>query len=212
MSASASGGSSGGPGREPVARCEARHRLDQRAKAGFLAVGAGLAEAGNAADDQARVARQQDVRAEADALQRAGPEVLDQGVRIFDQPQQDVLGAVLAQVEPDALLVAAIRFPVNFKSLDDPVPQRIAARRPFDLDHLGAEVGKLQRQHVAGDEARHIENAEPVERAFPGRIEFLHGRMSLRLHSVSEWRGAMVYRQRTGSKARLNARLGKVAK
>ena len=39
----------------------------------------------------------------------------------------------------------------------------------FDLDHLGAEVGKLQAEHVAGDEPREIEHANAVERALAGR-------------------------------------------
>ena len=35
----------------------------------------------------------------------------------------------------------------------------------LELDDLGAEVGELERQHVAGDQAGEVEHAQAVERA-----------------------------------------------
>jgi hypothetical protein len=57
---------------------------------------------------------------------------------------------------------------------DPPLAQRIAAIRAFDLDHLGAEIGQLQAQHVAGDEPREIEHAHAVERTFCLRAKGPH--------------------------------------
>src|SRR5262249_22083884 len=39
------------------------------------------------------------------------------------------------------------------------------------LDDIGAEVGKLQREHVARDQPRQIEDADAVERAGRCRVE-----------------------------------------
>src|ERR1700693_5222312 len=47
----------------------------------------------------------------------------------------------------------------------------VAPRRRLDLDDGGAEIGELERQHVAGDQAREIEHAHAVERAPGARIE-----------------------------------------
>ena len=64
-------------------------------------------------------------------------------------------------------------------SFDAPVAQRIALARVLDLDHFGAEVRELQAQHVAGDEAREIEHADAVERAFGVGTEGAHSGMIL---------------------------------
>jgi hypothetical protein len=45
-----------------------------------------------------------------------------------------------------------------------PVAQRVARRR-LDLDDVGAEIGELEREHVAGDEPRQIEHAHAGERS-----------------------------------------------
>ena len=50
-------------------------------------------------------------------------------------------------------------------ALDAPVAQRIALAGVLDLDHLGAEVGELQGEHVARDQARQIEHDDAVEGA-----------------------------------------------
>src|SRR5690349_8182223 len=49
-------------------------------------------------------------------------------------------------------------------ALDPPVAQRVAALRVLDLDDLGAVIGELQAQHVAGDEARQVDRADALER------------------------------------------------
>ncbi len=51
-----------------------------------------------------------------------------------------------------------------------PVAQRIARGR-LDLDDVGAEIGELERQHVAGDQPRQVEHAHAGERSGGGRVE-----------------------------------------
>ena len=146
---------------------KAAHRLDQGAEAGQRRVGPGLAEARHPHDDEARIAPVQDTRAEPHLLQRAGAEILDQDVGGRDQRQQRVLGRGVAEVQHDGALVARIGLPMQFLAAVAPVAQRVARRR-LDLDDVGAEIGELKRQHVAGDEPRQIEHAHAGER--PGGV------------------------------------------
>ena len=84
-SVSAIGGSSGGAVGLAVDRREPAHRLGHRGEAGLRRVRPVLAEAGHAQHDEARVAREQHVGAEAEALERAGPEVLDEHVGVVGE-------------------------------------------------------------------------------------------------------------------------------
>ncbi len=119
--------------------------------------------------------RVQHLGAEPHALERARPIVLDQHVAALDQLEQQLLAARVAQVERDALLVAGIDLPVQRLAADLPVAQRIALAGVLDLDHLGAEIGQLQRQHVAGDQPRQVEDRDAVERAACGGVVGGHG-------------------------------------
>jgi hypothetical protein len=47
--------------------------------------------------------------------------------------------------------------------LHAPGAQRIAAIRVLDFDDLGAEIGQLEREHVARDETGKVEHADAVE-------------------------------------------------
>ncbi len=107
----------------------------------------------------------QRVRAKTHALQRAGTIVLDQHMRGVGELQQQLARLRVAQVQRQALLVARVGLPEERLAADLPVAQRIALARVLDLDHLGAEVGQLQRQHVARDEARQVEHDDAFKRA-----------------------------------------------
>ena len=74
------------------------------------------------------------------------------------------------QVQHERALVARVGLPKQRLPVVAPVAQRIAARR-LDLHHLGAEIAELEREHVAGDEAREIEHAHAVERPLARSIE-----------------------------------------
>ena len=150
--------------REAVLRSEARHRLDQRAEAGTVAIRSVLTEAGDAHDDQLRIARVQHVRPEPHLLQRAGAVVLDQHLRRRQQVEQYVASCLRPQVQRQALLVPRIDFPVQALALPAPGAQRIADFGVLDLDDLGALVGELQADHVAGDQARQVHHADAGQR------------------------------------------------
>ncbi len=70
-----------------------------------------------------------------------------------------------AQVQRHALFVARIDLPVDADPVGLPGAQRVAPFRVLDLDHLGAEIGELQADHVARHEPRHVDDPHPVERA-----------------------------------------------
>ena len=52
-----------------------------------------------------------------------------------------------------------------------PGAQRVADFRVLDLDDLGALVGQLQADHVAGDQAGQVYDPDPVQRHGRGRVE-----------------------------------------
>ena len=90
---------------------EAAHRLGEGAEAGPGRVGAGLAEAGHAGDDEPRVGGVQGGRSEVPAFEGAGPEVLDEDVGVGREPQQERRLLRAAEVDGDGALVATQRLP-----------------------------------------------------------------------------------------------------
>src|SRR6266566_1156148 len=119
------------------------------------------------------------VRAERHLLERAGAEILDEHVGALGEPQQRLLPARDAQIEHDRALVAGVNLPEQRLAVVEPIAQRVAVRR-LDLGHFGAEIGELQREHVAGDEPRQIDDAHALERPALGWIEPDH----FALHAV----------------------------
>ena len=84
-SVSAIGGGSGGPSGAPFSAANPDIPSATVAKPGRFGVRAVLAEAGDPRDHQPRVAVEQRVGREAEALERAGPEVLDEHVGVVDE-------------------------------------------------------------------------------------------------------------------------------
>src|SRR5262245_14726378 len=82
----------------------------------------------------------------------------------LEELEQQFLPLRLAQVERQAQLVARVGLPEQRATLDVPGAQGIALAGFLDLDHLGPEIGELQRQHVAGDKPRQVEHRDTVER------------------------------------------------
>jgi hypothetical protein len=58
----------------------------------------------------------------------------------------------MAQIKRQAQFVARVSFPKQRAALNAPIAQGVALARLLNLDHLGTEICKLQRQHVAGNE------------------------------------------------------------
>ena len=127
MSASAVGGKHRLAVGKAGARGIARHALDQRAEAGPVAIGAVLAPARDAHDDQA---------AGCARCSSAGPSPIFSSVpgrkfsistsALGDQVEQQLAAARLAQGQRHALLVAGVELPVDADAVGLPGAQRVA--------------------------------------------------------------------------------------
>ncbi len=90
---------------------EPAHRLGQGREPGTAGVGAVLPEAGHAQDDEPGVAADEVVRREAEPLERAGAEVLDEHVGAVDEAAHVRQAVVGLEVEHDAALAPADELP-----------------------------------------------------------------------------------------------------
>jgi hypothetical protein len=88
---------------------EAAERLGERAEARFLALRAGLAEAGDAHDHEAGIDLVQQLGAETPALEPTRPEVLDEHVGPVAEPPHDRAIGLVVEIERRDALVAADR-------------------------------------------------------------------------------------------------------
>ena len=145
----------------------AAHRLHDHVEGGPRRVGPGLAEARDRRDDQRRMPRVQDVPAEAELRQHAGPVVLDQNVRARDELGEDRAVAVGGEVERDALLAAVQRHEVGRLAVEErpDLARVVAVSGPLDLDHARAELGQHQRAVRPRQHARQIDHRDSGERA-----------------------------------------------
>src|SRR5699024_5028895 len=128
---------------------EARVAFGHGRETGSGGHGTGLAECGDADEDEFRVGLLEDVRAQPPLLQGAGTEVLEQDVRTADEFDHGLAPLFGAQVEFDGLLIAIDRA-VEHRGragLEPPIADLVACLRAFDLDHLGAEVGECEESH-----------------------------------------------------------------
>jgi hypothetical protein len=130
-------------------------RLKQRTKAGAIGIRASLPETADFHDDEARIERMQCGIVETGGFHCPRPKTFNKNMRRRDQPPQQALTIVSAQVEPDTPLVARIYLPPQWNPGLPPVPQRITRLR-FQLDDIRAEVGELSGQHVSGHQAGQV--------------------------------------------------------
>ena len=146
MSASASGGSSRRPVGEAIEMGIARHRLDQRAEAGTVALRARPVPSRKCAGSRVSGLM---------ACSASGPKPHFSSVpgtkfststwALGDQRAGRRRGLVLADVERDRALVARIDLPEGLDAVGAPVPQVVALLRMLDLDDVGAVIGEQQR-------------------------------------------------------------------
>ena len=143
------------------------HGFADHAEPRPIPVRAGLAVAGDAQHDQARIDRRQRLVSQPPALQRARAEVLDQHVRVPDQPAHDVLSFGAAKVDRHGALVARLDLPPDRRAVvqQPPLAQRVAGSRRLDLDRVGAEVGQGLAGERPGDQLAELEHAKTGERA-----------------------------------------------
>jgi len=92
--------------------------------------------------DQPGVCGCEGVIPQSKLLHDAGPVILEQHVGTGDELEQDRSALVRAQVELNAALAAVVGDEIRAVLLAAEGPERIAALRMLDLDHLRAE-GRL---------------------------------------------------------------------
>ena len=151
----------------PVDVAEAGDRLAARRKARTVAIAAALAVARDARVDAARVASVHLLGADAPALHRARPEVLDDHVGARAQLGRDLLPARLPQVERDGALVAREHRPperVVVVAQLSPLPHRIARGGSLDLHDVGAEVRQQRADVRPGQQLPELDRAQAGER------------------------------------------------
>jgi len=158
---------------------------------GAVPVGAGLAEAGDRAEHQPRIERQQCRRVQTVAGQVADLVVLDHHVRATGQFPDQVLALGTGDVDADRALVAVRAqvvgrlggvLAVAILQVGRPPPSGVIAPRmaafgwAFDLDDVGAEVGQGLRAPGPGQHAGEIQDAHALQghRGGTGGVRFAH--------------------------------------
>jgi hypothetical protein len=144
-------------------RHQPAHALGDLVEAGALRIGTGLAEAGNARKDDARIDLAQHLVVDPQPFLDVGPEVLDHHVGLLDHFLEggDALGRL--EVERDAALVA---MQVHEIRAVPGAAQRLAGVQGggrFDLDDVRAPIGELTHASGAGADPGQIEHGKTAE-------------------------------------------------
>ncbi len=156
---------------------EARQRLGQRGEARPAGVGAVLAEAGDAGDDQPRVARRAGRRAPARAA-RACRVGSSRPARRRSRPARRIraesAGSFRSRTTLRLLRPASFHQRVTSSVGVAPPhgPRGVAEHGPLDLDHVGTEVGEVAGAPRPGHDRGAVDHAQVGER--PGRCRFGH--------------------------------------
>ncbi len=141
---------------------------------GPITLGAAVAETADAQHHQPRVEVVHPSGREAEAVEHAGPEVLQQDVGPLDQRGQHRDAVVALQVQRDGLLVAVGRQEVG--RLPFPAALGVDERRPpapgvvtrpggLDLHDTGAEVAQHHAGVGAGEGAGEVDDEGSVQRS-----------------------------------------------
>ena len=131
--------------------------------AGAPGVGSVLAEAGDAAVDDARVAGAAGVVVDAEASLDVGAVVLDDDVGALDQGEEDLDGLGLLEVEGEGALVAVQVEEVGGLAGAGDAFALSGDFGLLDLEHVGAPVAELSGGGGAGAGAGEVEDEEVVE-------------------------------------------------
>src|SRR3546814_3781987 len=111
--------------------------------------------------DQARIALADHGIVEAQALHRAGREILDQHVGLLEQPADDLMAFRRFEVDREAAFVAVeIAEIAETEALE--IARRITLRRRLDLDDFRTEISEdnpAGRPHHGVDEIKHANTA-----------------------------------------------------
>ena len=118
--------------------------------------------------DQPRVAGEQVAGRQAEALERARPEVLDEHVGLGDEVADEGEVVGILEVGDDRALVAVGQLPPQALAVALVAPRHVAqavAAGPLDLDHVGAEVGEVAGAVRSGEHGRQVDDPDVGERA-----------------------------------------------
>ncbi len=150
-------------------RHDAGHALRDLVDRRPLGIGAVLAETGDAAIDDARIALPHGFEIDAEAPGDAGPHVLDNDVGRFRQSHQDFAAFVGLQVQRDGALVAMQVLEIRTVAAAHQFADLVVSRRRLDPDHVGAPVGQRAHAGRAGARQGQVDDLEARQRQ-PGRL------------------------------------------
>ena len=152
---------------------EARHRLGQGAEPGPVAIGPGLAEAGDPGHHQPGVALMQGLPSQSPPLQCPRPEVLDEHVGTVEQPQHGLPAPRMGELDGDAPLVAVgVGPPERDPVLLPAEASQVVAARVLDLDHIRAVVGEQRGRDRPGEDGGRVHY---LDRRQGGGVAVRHG-------------------------------------
>ena len=152
---------------------EAAHALRHQVIAGARRVGPGLAEAGDRAVDQPRALGREARIVEAELLEAADLEVLEQHVGARRELLDDALALGGLEVELDRALAAIGAVEIGGAQMAAvgrrherraPAAGVVAGALALDLDHVGAEIGQNLAGPRPGQDAGKLENAHTGQR------------------------------------------------
>ena len=150
------------PGK-PVIDIRPAHALRDLIDPGPLRIRPGLAEAGDAAIDDALVDLLDGFVIDAEAELHLGAEILDDHIGLLGQLHKDRLAVRAFQVEREAALVAVQVLEIEpFAARAGDVVGGAAGR--LDLDDLGAPIGELAHRGRSGAGMRQVEHGEAGKR------------------------------------------------
>ena len=147
---------------------EATNGLRDGPEARLLGEWTSLTKTRDPDQNEARVQVFENSRAEPPFLETTGSEVLDQDVGGLGQPENDLLGFRIVEVERDGPLSATLdQRPEGPVAADrpSPVPKRIATLRMFDLDHVGAVIRKEPSGEWTRDQGPELKDANTAQRS-----------------------------------------------
>ena len=145
-------------------RHQPAHALGDLVDTGPAGIGAVLAEARDAAVDDARVDLSDRLVVDAEPVLDVGAVVLDDNVGALGKLEEDRKPLLALQVQRHRPLVA-----VQVLEIEAVAPAAggvdLLTRR-LDFDHLGAPIGQLARRRRAGAVRGQVDDAEIIERQF----------------------------------------------
>ena len=109
-------------------------------------------------------------------FKRSGAEILHKYVGGPDQPARQCLSFCAPEIKRDAPLVTADDGPPYRVALvHAPLPHWIAGTRRFNLNHVGAQIGKQLPTKRAGDESAQFDDAQSGKGSSGIGVECFHG-------------------------------------